>query len=315
MTLPGVSTTRDFAAAHTGARAAFNNKAAARRMPEVVGPTSGIAIPGKRRAAPLSHHDAVAALARQRRQIRTVANQIGKSNPAEEFASLPEAVRLKALLGHVLLSTVQPPIQQSLGLVATQMGVSLKAARRRFDLWRKPGVAWQARTYQGAIDRRRLPQATRPKSFINPEFIEWFERLAELYQGEICPAWRAFCRKWSAGRRVPGFPEGLSRRTLPPGTSYCSLLRHLRHAADLTPKDSAKKFLREVLREARTADAALRLCRTRLASTRSRVQRALDRINQTRRPATGARTRSRRCRFLYRVPNKARYPQTGAPTE
>lgn len=163
-----------------------------------------------------------------------------------EFAALPAEVRDEVNAWREALESVTRPIQQNLAIAARNLGVSLKTARRNYDLWRRYG-------WRGLVNRAKVPGWDMEHGFapcgrdgLDPELIEHWRGLCEANQRKCKPAYKELKRQFYAGRPIPGVPAGDPRLRLPRGWSYANLMRH-----------APTKFELTVARQGRTASRAL----------------------------------------------------------
>jgi hypothetical protein len=138
-------------------------------------------------------------------------------SPSEltEFLRLPADVRQDVELWSGWLAAITPPIQRALAAIASNAGVSIQTARRRYDAYRTLG-------WRGLINRAKVPE----ERGLKPETIAYWKKLC-LENGRKCrPAYRELVRRFHAGAPLDGLEPGLDRTVLPRGLGYDNLMRY-----------------------------------------------------------------------------------------
>jgi len=161
-----------------------------------------------------------------------------------EFMRLPLDLRQELELWLAELTGVCKPIQKSLAAVAARMGVSMKTARRKYDMWR------QSRNWRALLNKSKVPEARG----LAPEFVSYWQGLCKQNGRKCAPAYREFVRQFRSGQPIPGIDATVSRDKLPLGYGYDNLMRYRPSDFELTA--------------ARIGRSAAADCRPKLALTR-----------------------------------------------
>lgn len=142
-----------------------------------------------------------------------------------DLARLSDAVRDDVRRWVSVLSDVTPPIGEALVRVATEMGCSVRTARRKWD-------AAQLHGWRGLVDRCKEP-ANRLCSIPDATVLHW-QKLVAANQRAARPAYRRLVSDFFAGKPIPGVPPDVSRKTLPRGWSYANFMRRAPSKFELT---------------------------------------------------------------------------------
>ncbi|MEI8289830.1 MAG: hypothetical protein WCH99_10180 [Verrucomicrobiota bacterium] len=133
-----------------------------------------------------------------------------------EYLQLPEDVRADVARWLGELQNIVRPIEQNLAAAARRLGVSVKTARRKYDVWRKSND-WRA-----LVNRSKVPT----RRGLDDEFVDYWKKLCEQNGRKCRPAFRELRRRWQRGDHIPGLDNSLPRHALPFGCTYDNLIRH-----------------------------------------------------------------------------------------